>query len=138
MEPKSGVMFHNRGQSFVVEPGHPNCIAPRKRPLHTIIPGLVYEGGRPSLVFGVMGGHYQSMGHAYYLTRLFADGLNLQAAMDKPRLFPIPGTNSVEAEETVRKIIEEPFTTTWFQGAGRRAGRSVEHRPSPSIGTAGF
>jgi gamma-glutamyltranspeptidase / glutathione hydrolase len=115
MEPKSGVMFHNRGQSFVVEPGHPNCIAPRKRPLHTIIPGLVYDGGRPSLVFGVMGGHYQSMGHAYYLTRLFADGLNLQAAMDEPRLFPIPGTNSVEAEETVREIIEKPFTKRGFK-----------------------
>jgi gamma-glutamyltranspeptidase / glutathione hydrolase len=115
LEPKSGVMFHNRGQSFVLEQGHPNCIAPRKRPLHTIIPGLVYESGRPSLVFGVMGGHYQSMGHAYYLTRLFADGLDLQEAMNQPRLFPLPGTNSVEAEETVREIIAEPFTKRGFK-----------------------
>jgi gamma-glutamyltranspeptidase / glutathione hydrolase len=115
LEPKSGVMFHNRGQSFVVEPGHPNCIAPRKRPLHTIIPGLVYESDRPSLVFGVMGGHYQAMGHAYYLTRLFADGLDLQAAMDEPRLFPLPGTNSVEAEAAAREIITEPFIQRGFK-----------------------
>jgi gamma-glutamyltranspeptidase/glutathione hydrolase len=114
LEPTSGVLFHNRGQSFVIKRGHPNCVAPRKRPMHTIIPGLVYQDGRPSLVFGVMGGHYQSMGHAYYLTRLFADGLNLQAAMDQPRLFPLPGTNNVEAEETIREIIKEPFTRRGF------------------------
>ena len=115
MEPKSGVMLHNRGQSFVVEPGHPNAIGPRKRPMHTIIPGLVVEGGRPTLVFGVMGGHYQAMGHAYYLTRLFDDGLSLQAAMDQPRLFPLPGTNAVEAEESVRRVIAEPFTKRGFE-----------------------
>lgn len=115
MAPKSGVMLHNRGQSFVVERGHPNAIGPRKRPLHTIIPGLVVENDRPSLVFGVMGGHYQAMGHAYYLTRLFDHGLSLQAAMDQPRLFPLPGTNAVEAEEGVRNIIAEPFTKRGFE-----------------------
>ncbi len=88
MDPKSGVMLHNRGQSFVVEQGHLNTIGPRKRPMHTIIPGLVVEDDRPTLVFGVMGGHYQAMGHAHYLTRLFDDGLSLQAAMDQPRLRP--------------------------------------------------
>lgn len=109
MESKTGVLFHNRAQSFVIEPGHPNCIAARKRPLHTIIPGLVYEHGRPSMVFGVMGGHYQAMGHAYFLTRLFDHGLDLQAAMDEPRLFPLPGGKAVEAEESLRSIISDAF-----------------------------
>ena len=109
MEPTSGVLFHNRAQSFVIAPGHPNCIAPRKRPLHTIIPGMVYEGDRPSMVFGVMGGHYQAMGHAYFLTRLFDHSLDLQAAMDEPRLFPLPGTNAVEAEESLRPVVTEAF-----------------------------
>jgi gamma-glutamyltranspeptidase/glutathione hydrolase len=109
MEPASGVLFHNRAQSFVVEPGHPNCIAPGKRPLHTIIPGMVYERDRPSMVFGVMGGHYQAMGHAYFLTRLFDHGLDLQAAMDEPRLFPLPGGELVEAEGDLRSVISDAF-----------------------------
>lgn len=109
MEPTTGVLFHNRAQSFVVEPGHPNCIAPRKRPMHTIIPGMVYEDGRPSIVFGVMGGHYQAMGHAHFLTRLFDHGFDLQTAMDEPRLFPLPGSSAVEAEEILRPAITEPF-----------------------------
>jgi gamma-glutamyltranspeptidase/glutathione hydrolase len=109
MEPTSGVLFHNRAQSFVINPGHPNCIAPRKRPLHTIIPAMVYQAGRPSMAFGVMGGHYQAMGHAYFLTRVFDHGLDLQAAMDEPRLFPLPGTNTVEAEENLRANITKGF-----------------------------
>jgi gamma-glutamyltranspeptidase/glutathione hydrolase len=114
MSPKSGVMFHNRGQSFVVESGHPNAIGPRKRPMHTIIPAMVVENGKPCLSFGVMGGHYQAMGHAYYLAKLFDHGLNLQAAMDVPRLFPTPGTNIVEAEEGVRTRIEQTFKQRGF------------------------
>jgi gamma-glutamyltranspeptidase/glutathione hydrolase len=115
MTPKSGIMLHNRGQSFVLEENHPNAIGPRKRPMHTIIPGLVTEKARPTLAFGVMGGHYQAMGHAYYLTRLFDNGLNLQAAMDEPRLFPLPGTNVVEAEEGARLRIETAFAERGFK-----------------------
>lgn len=98
MAPKSGVLFQNRGQGFVLKPGHPNAIAPRKRPLHTIIPGMVTEHGKVSLTFGVMGGHYQAMGHAYFLSKIFDHGLDLQTAIDLPRLFPLPGTAAVEME----------------------------------------
>lgn len=98
MTPDSGVMFHNRGQSFVLEEGHPNAIGPRKRPMHTIIPAMVAENGKVCLSFGVMGGHYQAMGHAHVLAKLFDHGLDLQAALDLPRLFPLPGTATVELE----------------------------------------
>ncbi len=99
--PRSGVMLHNRGQSFVLEAGHPNVIAPRKRPLHTIIPGMLTRGGRVEMPFGVMGGHYQAMGHAHFLSKVLDYGLDLQTAISLPRVFPNPETGEVEAEVTL-------------------------------------
>ncbi|MEM5425732.1 gamma-glutamyltransferase [Paraburkholderia ferrariae] len=101
MGKESGVMLHNRGMSFSVEPGHPNAIAPHKRPLHTIIPGMVARDGRVQMSFGVMGGHYQAMGHAHFLSKVLHYGLDMQAAMDLPRVFPRPGTGTVEIESTL-------------------------------------
>ncbi|MBM09790.1 MAG: gamma-glutamyltransferase [Magnetovibrio sp.] len=98
MAPKSGVVFTNRAQGFVIEPGHPNCIGPGKRPLHTIIPGLVTQNGRTLMSFGVMGGHYQAFGHMHLLSRLFDFDHDIQEAQDAPRIFPIPGENTVEME----------------------------------------
>jgi len=98
MAPRSGVMLTNRAQGFVIDPGHPNCIAPNKRPLHTIIPGMLVRDGRAQMPFGVMGGQYQAFGHMHFLTKHFDLGLDMQEAMDLPRLFPLPGSNSVEME----------------------------------------
>ncbi|MEM7260133.1 MAG: gamma-glutamyltransferase family protein, partial [Pseudomonadota bacterium] len=100
MAPKSGVMFHNRGESFVLTPGHPNCIAPRKRPMHTIIPGMVAANDQVIMPYGVMGGDYQSYGHMQFLTRHLDFGMDIQEAQDAPRLFPTPGVNEVEYEST--------------------------------------
>jgi gamma-glutamyltranspeptidase / glutathione hydrolase len=102
MSPNSGVLFHNRGQGFVLTPGHPNLIGPGKRPMHTIIPGMAAEKGRVFMPFGVMGGQYQAMGHAHLLAKLFDHQLDLQTAIDLPRLFPLPGTNIVEMEKRLR------------------------------------
>jgi gamma-glutamyltranspeptidase/glutathione hydrolase len=99
LAPRSGVLFHNRGQSFVLQAGHPNELAPGKRPMSTIIPGMVLREGRPVMPFGVMGGHYQAMGHAHFISKVFDYGLGLQEAVDLPRLFPMPGTSSIEAED---------------------------------------
>ncbi|MGY2047643.1 gamma-glutamyltransferase [Methylobacterium sp. JK268] len=95
--PDSGILLHNRGFSFRIEPGHPNTIGPRKRPLHTIIPGMLMRDGRAVAPFGVMGGHYQAMGHVELLTGLIDRGLDVQEALDAPRSFAYGG--GLELEE---------------------------------------
>ncbi len=84
---RTGILFNNRGSCFVLEPGHPNAIGPRKRPMHTIIPALGLRGGRCELTFGVMGAHYQPMGHVTLATNLIDYQMDLQAAIDAPRVF---------------------------------------------------
>lgn len=96
LAPNSGVMLQNRGLGFRIERGHPNCIAPHKRPMHTIIPGMVTEGGRAVMPFGVMGGHFQPMGQSLVLGNMFEYGLDVQQALDLPRLFTYQGQAEVE------------------------------------------
>ena len=100
--PQSGVILHNRGQSFSLKRGHPNMIAPQKRPLHTIIPGMITRDGRTEMSFGVMGGYYQAMGHAHLVSKIVDYGMDMQDAIDLPRLVPASGNRPlVEAEHTV-------------------------------------
>jgi gamma-glutamyltranspeptidase / glutathione hydrolase len=93
----TGVLLHNRGACFVVDPGHPNAIGPSKRPMHTIIPALGMRDGRCELTFGVMGASFQPMGHAHFITTLVDYGMDLQAAIDSPRVFYEGETTVVES-----------------------------------------
>jgi gamma-glutamyltranspeptidase/glutathione hydrolase len=83
--PGTGISLHNRGLNFVLTPGHANQVAPRKKPMHTIIPAFVTRGGQPLMSFGVMGGSMQAQGHLQMVTRLAAFGQNPQAMSDAPR-----------------------------------------------------
>jgi len=97
--PGTGISLQNRGSGFVLEPGHPNRVAPGKRPFHTIIPGFLTRDGRPLASFGVMGGHFQAQGHVQMVVRTVDHGQDPQAAADAPRWFVQPdGSVWVEAE----------------------------------------
>jgi gamma-glutamyltranspeptidase/glutathione hydrolase len=92
-----GVSLQNRGASFVLQPGHPNCVGPKKRPYQTIIPGFLTRNGAPIMSFGVMGGTMQPQGHAQVLVRIADYGQSPQAACDGPRFRFVQGMDvSVE------------------------------------------
>ncbi|MBK0328033.1 gamma-glutamyltransferase [Rhodobacteraceae bacterium F11138] len=85
--PECGVVLQNRGHSFRLDPKHPNAIGPGKRPLHTIMPGMATRDSRAVMPFGVMGGDYQPFGHVHLLTNLLDHGMDIQEAIDCPRVF---------------------------------------------------
>ncbi|MFL6799085.1 MAG: gamma-glutamyltransferase [Xanthobacteraceae bacterium] len=117
---RTGILLTNRGACFVLDPAHPNSFGPRKRPLHTIIPALAFRGGRCELSFGVMGSHFQPMGHVHVLTNILDYDMDVQAAIDAPRAFFV-------GEESV---LERGFPAETVIGLSER-GHHVVAAPVP-------
>jgi gamma-glutamyltranspeptidase/glutathione hydrolase len=102
--PGTGVVLNDRGFAFTLEPGHPNALAPGKRPLHTIIPALVTEDERLWAVLGNMGGFMQPQGHVRVLGNLRDFGMAPQEAVDHPRHFHDAGVLLLEGRFPEREI----------------------------------
>ena len=104
--PGTGISLQNRGNGFSLEPGHPNQVAGRKRPFHTIIPGFVTKDGAPLAAFGVMGGPIQPPGHVQTITRLVDHRMNAQAVLDAPR-WKILGGLAIELEASASVTLRD-------------------------------
>jgi gamma-glutamyltranspeptidase / glutathione hydrolase len=98
----TGVVLQNRGFCLTGEEGHPNRIAPAKRPFHTIIPGLLLRDGALLGPFGVTGGHMQAQGHVQVVRNLVDRGLDPQGALDAAR-FRVDGGRRVALEPGLRR-----------------------------------
>ena len=109
--PGTGISLQNRGYGFVLDQGHPNQVAPNKRPFQTIIPGFLTDlANKPLMSFGVMGGHMQAQGHMQMVVRMCDFGQNPQSASDAPRWIVNPdGTVGLEdaLKASIGAAIEE-------------------------------
>jgi gamma-glutamyltranspeptidase len=81
----TGVLLHNRGAYFSLDPRHVNYLQPHKRTMHTLTPALVLHEGQPSIVLGTMGADAQPQVHVQLLTDIIDFGLNVQQAINAPR-----------------------------------------------------
>jgi gamma-glutamyltranspeptidase/glutathione hydrolase len=114
--PGTGVSLHNRGAGFSLSPGHPNLVGPKKRPLHTIIPGFTTDdAGHPLMAFGFMGGPMQAQGHVQMVLRVHRFHQDPQAAVDAPRWRVLRG----------RRVIVEPSMPTTTVQELRALGHEV-------------
>jgi gamma-glutamyltranspeptidase/glutathione hydrolase len=84
--PGTGIVLHNRGSGFTLQQGHPNRLAPGKRPLHTLVPAMLMQGGKALMPFGVMGGDNQAQAHVQVIINLVDFGMNVQQAGDAARV----------------------------------------------------
>jgi gamma-glutamyltranspeptidase/glutathione hydrolase len=90
LDPATGIGYHNRGSYFTLREGHPNELAPGKRPLHTLLPGMLFRDGRPWVVLGSMGGDAQPQIHAQVVSALVDGGVDVATAVGAPRWFVEP------------------------------------------------
>jgi gamma-glutamyltranspeptidase/glutathione hydrolase len=104
----TGIVLQNRGYGFSLDPAHPNCIAPGKRPFHTIIPAMLCKDGRPVVSFGVSGAALGA-GTFAVVSNLVDAGRNIQEAIDHPR-FNYLDTDRVALERTLAARVGAELT----------------------------
>jgi len=100
-----GFVLQDRGGLFVLDPSHPNALAPRKRPFHTIIPAFM-EQGDTHIGFGIMGGANQPLAHAQFVSNFVDYGMNIQAALSEPRFTVRPTEEGIGCDILMESRVE--------------------------------
>ena len=100
-----GMMLHNRGVAFSLEEGHPNEVAPRKRPFHSIIAGFVLQNDEPLMTFGNMGGSVQPETHAQHMVNVIDNGMNIQMTTDAARFTHSQNSNTLSLEDNLYSLV---------------------------------
>jgi gamma-glutamyltranspeptidase/glutathione hydrolase len=130
-----GFALQNRGNLFALDESHPNCLRPRKRPFHTIIPGFVTRDDRPFLVFGVMGGDMQPQGQVQVLVNMIDFGMDVYQAGAAPRLEHLgSATPTGRAAEGTGKVVAEREIPQEIFDELQRRGHQIEYGP-PNAGS---
>jgi gamma-glutamyltranspeptidase/glutathione hydrolase len=142
--PQYGVALHNRGALFSLDPAHPNALAGRKRPFHTIIPALMQKDSQ-HIGFGIMGGYNQAQAHAQFVSNVVDHGMNLQAALEAPRFtkltfggcdVAVESRVSAEAVEQLRALGHDITLAGDFSGI-MGGGQAVLHDASTGVNYGG-
>ncbi|MEO0436923.1 MAG: gamma-glutamyltransferase family protein [Pseudomonadota bacterium] len=103
--PPFGMILHNRGNPFSLDPSHPNVVAPRKRPFHSIIAGFVMRDGEPLMTFGNMGGAVQPETHAQHMVNMIDHGMNVQMSTDVARFTHRQRSNVLAIESPLEALV---------------------------------
>ena len=137
--PGTGVVLQNRGSYFNIDPAHPNCFAPHKRPFHTLIACMVTRDGRPVLGLSSMGGDGQAMFHSQILSNALDYGMEIQEAIERPRfmygrIWPTDPTDLVRLEGRVPLAARDALArrghniepvSDWFAQVGQAHGVAI-------------
>jgi gamma-glutamyltranspeptidase/glutathione hydrolase len=107
--PGTGFTLQNRGAGFTLEDGHPNQVAPGKRPFHTLLPGFVTRDGVPWMTFGLMGGSMQPQGHTQLMMNILVFGMDIQDAIDAARFRHLEGFQ-VALESPIGEDVRKQLT----------------------------
>ncbi len=122
-----GILLHNRGSAFAVQGPAPRIIEPGKRPVHTIIPGMLAQDGRPVMVCGVVGAEHQPGGQVRLISAIVDGGLDVQNALNLPRVFYDHGTVLIERgiSDPVRKKLNSLGHRTEITQTPLGAGQAI-------------
>ena len=133
VDPESGVLLQNRGSFFSLDPEHPNYLKPGKQSASTLMSGMLCKDGQPYLVYGSQGGEVQPQAQTALVTRVVDFGLDVQSALDAPRL--LYGRSWGDASNQL--LLEGSAPDAVFDGL-RHSGHPVERVgwPHPRMGTA--